>query len=241
MAGSPGEVWSTPCPFPEALDQWAADSQLAFEISHSTSGRWFLCLVPVCLLVLAVRFDPEGLNILTGLGDALVEPLNLGGEPRTMNNVIPWGPFFSCASPKCMWYISEEAGSRQRRTPLRSLPLWLGSRKNEKRVNALLLKSPAMLLYEKRHQGLLVHLACNSGGVCVSSFWEVTTFYGLWRFFWVFFSLWNLCDSLHWCNNKQLGLYFPKKVFRPCEETKEVFFLPCFKKPNSKNSERLAS
>lgn len=45
-----------------------------------------LCLVPICLLVLAVRFDPWGLNTLTGLGqngDALGEPLNLGGEPGT--------------------------------------------------------------------------------------------------------------------------------------------------------------
>lgn len=234
MAGSPGEVWSTPCPFPEALDQWAADSQLAFEISHSTSGRWFLCLVPVCLLVLAVRFDPEGLNILTGLGDALVEPLNLGGEPRTMNNVIPWGPFFSCASPKCMWYISEEAGSRQRRTPLRSLPLWLGSRKNEKRVNALLLKSPAMLLYEKRHQGLLVHLACNSGGVCVSSFWEVTTFYGLWRFFWVFFPFGTSVTAYTDVTTNSWDYIFQKKYSDHVKKQRRYSFFPALKNPTPK-------
>lgn len=37
-------------------------------------------------LVLAVRFDPEGLNPLTRLrqkGAALVEPLNPAGEPVT--------------------------------------------------------------------------------------------------------------------------------------------------------------
>lgn len=62
---------------------------------------------------------------------------------------------------------SEEAGTRQGRTPLRSLPMrW---QQEEWEGVSVLLKSPTTLLYEKRHhQGLLVHLACSSGreGLC---------------------------------------------------------------------------
>lgn len=55
---------------------------------------------------------------------------------------------------------------------------------------------------------------------------------------WVFFPLellWQL--TLPW--QQTAGTVFSKKVFGPCEEAKEVFFLPCFKN-SSKTSERLA-
>lgn len=45
-----------------------------------------------------------------------------GWRVRNMNGVTPWGPFFGCASPKRVCCTCEEAGTRQGRTPVRSLP-----------------------------------------------------------------------------------------------------------------------
>lgn len=178
MAGSPGDVWSTTLPLPRGTGPVC---------SWLPAGLWDLLIyLRKMIFVSCACMSPGSCSDIWFRG---VKPLDrawpewrcfsgateAGGGARNMNSVTPWAPFFSCASPKYVWSISEEAETRQRRTPLRCLPLWFGSRKNEKGIrnpSALLLKSPTMLLYKRHHQRLLVHLACNSGGTCVFPHFE---------------------------------------------------------------------
>lgn len=65
----------------------------------------------------------------------------------------------------------------------------------------------------------------------------MTTFYGLWV---GFFFLWSFCDSLHCRDNKQLGLYFPKRYSDHVKKQRRYSFFPALKILSSKTSERLA-
>lgn len=114
--GSPGDVWDT-----GPACSWLPAGLCNLPIYL----RKVIFVSCVWLLVLAVRFNPE----VKPLDGAWPEWRCLSGatEPgwgaRNMNSVTLWGPFFSCASPKCVWCTSEEARTRQGRPPLISLPM----------------------------------------------------------------------------------------------------------------------